>query len=602
MAVPTQAQTSLNVTNFGAWGDAVQFFVNTTSNSAVVMTTNQLSSADVGKAMELFGAGPYTTPTNNQDLVAIISNVSNGTNITLDRVAGATTNGCTAVYGHNNATNFQNCINAAPSNSVINIPNGTYLIIGASNFAAGFTMTSEYETHPSITISKGGLTLLGQSESGTILLGCGAWQNKSGPGGPYAYRGYMFDCQGPVTNNGPLIFDSLTINGGAIPGMSAHPGAWPTTQNGDGWDATHDAMLDTGSAPYFEKRIFRNCHICCWRGEQLKGTTSATWDSSTPPETLITNCVISDGDADALNLNFSHVSENCTFSNLDQCEEFYQAYATNASAMQNCTITNMIGAIMAFDGAFTNAVNPTYNFQSNVIYLGGINGIQTCPVNNLFVEGNTFIGNGSGTAIAIGINGYIGSSVNSNIVVAFNVFTNIYTCIGFEGVSPNSAYNVSFLSNSFLATRTIGGSYGWQTNVVFAYNIATAANGNGTIDVTGTPGQWFLDELSDQFPFWPATGTPNGTNVLSYEHGARQQTWSQFTTSTFQLDDSSPGQIPPGAQMLVSNETTSATETLYSSSTMQGPSRSLPSGQTATYTWRGTYWDDLSQPRARVHF
>src|ERR1039458_1779411 len=86
-----QAQTNfLNVTDFGAQGDAAQFLVNTVSNSSVVtvQSTNQLSNGDVGKLILLFGAGPATTPTNNQDLIATITQVSDGTNITMSLPAG----------------------------------------------------------------------------------------------------------------------------------------------------------------------------------------------------------------------------------------------------------------------------------------------------------------------------------------------------------------------------------------------------------------------------------------------------------------------------------------------------------------------------------
>ena len=77
--------TSLNVTNFGARGDAVQILVTTISNSSVVTfpATNPLASTDVGKVILLFGVGPATTPTNNQDLIASIVSVSNGTNVIL---------------------------------------------------------------------------------------------------------------------------------------------------------------------------------------------------------------------------------------------------------------------------------------------------------------------------------------------------------------------------------------------------------------------------------------------------------------------------------------------------------------------------------------
>ena len=47
----SQAQISVNVADFGAKGDAVQFYVNTTAGSALVTTTNKLSTADIGKTI-----------------------------------------------------------------------------------------------------------------------------------------------------------------------------------------------------------------------------------------------------------------------------------------------------------------------------------------------------------------------------------------------------------------------------------------------------------------------------------------------------------------------------------------------------------------------
>src|SRR5580698_8397098 len=103
-AFSSRAQASLNVTDFGARGDAVQFSVNTVSNSTVVSVagTNKFSSADVGKVIQVFGAGPWlqfsndppyvtvpfygknpnnTAIVTNQDIICLITNVdSTGTN------------------------------------------------------------------------------------------------------------------------------------------------------------------------------------------------------------------------------------------------------------------------------------------------------------------------------------------------------------------------------------------------------------------------------------------------------------------------------------------------------------------------------------------
>src|SRR5215469_16181141 len=88
MAIPGRAQTTLNVENFGARADAVQFSVNTVSNSTIVSVkgTNIFSSSDVGKVIEIFGAGPWvyyggSTVVTQQDIICTITNVTQGTNL-----------------------------------------------------------------------------------------------------------------------------------------------------------------------------------------------------------------------------------------------------------------------------------------------------------------------------------------------------------------------------------------------------------------------------------------------------------------------------------------------------------------------------------------
>lgn len=355
----SQAQTVLNVTNFGARGDAVSIVVNTVSNSTLVTTTSSHSSGDIGKTIELFGAGPLGTSTNHQDLLATITNIVNGTNLYLSIAAHASFNGCSGYYGTNNAAAFQACINAAPSNSIINIPNGSYLIIGSQAMNPSFAMSSPFDTYPSITIQKGGLTLQGQSRSNTVLLGCGAWQLK----GSNVYRGHMFGLVGPVTNNGPLIFNNLTMDGGVPQGYTGYLG-WPaSTANGDGWDVTHDAVLDEGTPPLHADKTFMNCTITRWRGEQFKSVV-ANWDG----QITISNCSFTEGDASGINFSFSHNIENCYFADLAEAMEFYQGYCSNICYFQNSVITNMAGALMAINGSQIGSPNPTYNIIGNSFF------------------------------------------------------------------------------------------------------------------------------------------------------------------------------------------------------------------------------------------
>src|SRR5438046_6453384 len=121
--ISSQAQTSLNVTDYGAVGDAVRFSVNTVSNSSIVQAVGQtFSSADIGKVIEVFRTGPWTYynthPANGQivftngsggifstqqDTICLLTNVVNGTNLYLSIRQGWTTN-TTAIVGRNNAT------------------------------------------------------------------------------------------------------------------------------------------------------------------------------------------------------------------------------------------------------------------------------------------------------------------------------------------------------------------------------------------------------------------------------------------------------------------------------------------------------------------
>lgn len=181
--IPGRAQTTLSVQNFGAAGNAVQFSVNTFSNSAVVSVagTNTFSSSDVGKVIELFGAGPWvyyggSAVVTQQDIICTITNVTQGTNLSMSIACGYTGK-FHCIVGANNAPAFQAAINNASSivasgqytNVTINVPSGTYLLASSNILNPGYAMTSISDTHPELTISSGGITFargsLGQYRS-----------------------------------------------------------------------------------------------------------------------------------------------------------------------------------------------------------------------------------------------------------------------------------------------------------------------------------------------------------------------------------------------------------------------------------------------------
>jgi hypothetical protein len=581
----TYAQTAtLSVTNFGARGDAVQFLASTVSNSATItiQSTNRLSTSDVGKLVLLFGGGPATTATNNQDLVGQIVQVVNGTNLTLSVHAGLTTNQVTGIYGTQNAGSFQQCINACTgTNTVVTIPSGRYLLISPQVLDPNFVMQNEFETHQAVTIQKGGIHFLGADRDSTVLLGCGAWQIK----GAYAYRGFIFACQGPVTNDAPLIFDNLTMDGGVATGNMSYHGFPAMTTDGSGWDVTHDAILDIGTPPLHAFKSFRNCAFTHWRGEILKSVAPLT-DGFIE----VTNCLFSDANASCFNFSFTHDINGCTFSNVQEVAEFYEAYASNACSLRNCLITNVSGGVLAINGALTNHVPPQYTITSNLIsVLQKGNGIMTTPAQNVSITGNKFFD--AGTAIALGVSGYQGTAVNSNITVAFNQFYNCDFPVQVEGAGVNSVINVAVYSNSAISGAWFAYGYGWSTNVVFTQNEATGMAGG--LNSTTLSGQFYVDDTSNHFPPHQFLDVTGQTNTISYTYGMRHQIWVNVTNAKFVLDDSHASQIPSGAALTITH-TGNYPVPLYLSLAMNTTPTWVSNGFTVQCQWTNGVWNLLS--------
>jgi hypothetical protein len=535
----------LNVIDFGARGDAGQFLASTISNSdlVTVLSTNRFSSADVGKVVELFGVGPYTTATNNQDLLAIIKEVFRGTNLTLSTAPSATSPSVLCTCGTQNAPAFQKCVDACTgTNTIVIIPAGNYLLIPPSALL-DFAMTNEFETRPTVVVQKGGIHFLGAGSEKTILTGNGAWTMK----GKHAYRGYMFACQGPVANDAPLIFDNLTMDGGVAEGRTAYSYFPASTNNGWGWDVTHDAVIDAGDPPYHRFKSFRNCNISHWRGEMFKSVVDH-WDGFIE----ITNCVFSNGNATGFNFTFTHDINHCVFTDLIQATEFYQGYCSNTCFFQNNVVTNMSQAILAINGALSNRVPPNYVIRNNTFYLqGGENGIQTTPAQNLSIIGNTFIG--PGLAITLGSAGYQGSSVNSNIIIAGNAFSNVNDALMIEGEGKNAVWNVIVTNNSATGLNGNGfaSGYGWGTNLVVKENFTTGLSYG--LNSTQLSGGYYPDDPSNRFPPYFNFDYDGRTNLITYAHGMRHQIGVSRPASTWILDDAHPSQMPLVAFIVVTN-------------------------------------------------
>jgi hypothetical protein len=576
---------TLNVTNFGARGDAVQILVSTVGNSTSVVFTKPVSSSDVGKAVEIFGAGPATSGTNNQDYVGIIQSAS-GSTATVTPAPSATGT-FLATYGTDNSTPFQNCINAASgTNTIINIPAGTFLLLSPQVFS-NFSMANAFETHPAITLTTGGLDITGAGETNTILLGCGAWQLK----GAWVYRGFMFACQGPVSNDYPLIFENMTLDGGVQVGYTGN-GGWPAdTTTGDGWDVTHDAVFDISPTPIQSYRVFRNLHIRNWRGEQLKSGISLT-----DGFILITNCIISDGDASGFNFNFTHTTVNCIFSNLFQGEEFYEGYCTGTCLFANNLLTNISSHGLVINGAVSDHSPPPYIISNNVFAspsaANGTIGVATTPAQNVVIANNQFLD--YTTAIGLGIAGYQGSAYgNTNILISSNVFNGCGNAVQVMGNGDNSVINATIEGNVMNQGGWFGYGYGWSTNVTFVNNVGIGLGGGG-LNSTMLQGQWYLDDISNQFPPMSYNDYVNQSNIITYAWGARAMIIASKANSVFLIDDAHPQQIPPGAVLVISNSVNYAVP-LFFSSTQPTTSILLTNGNATVCYWTNGAWQLASQ-------
>ena len=574
MAVPSQAQTSLNVTNFGARGDAVQFFANTMSNSTLVTTTTQVPNSAIGDGIEVFGAGTPTSGGNCQDMVATITNVVNGTNIYVNQLCGATLTNTFATYGHDNSTSFQAAINAcgADTNDIINVPAGQYLLLADNLYGGSYGRNA-------MIVTNGGIHFVGAGTNVTTLLCQGAWTLSGG----VATRGIILVLHPPMIND-YFSIGNLTMDGGVLQGNTTNHNYPASTIDGSGWDGTHHAVQIGGSGNVVPHMQFTNIVFEHWRGEMAESV-----DGSTNGQLAIANCSFIDGDATALNIYPAWNVTSNSFVNLFQIAEYYQAYSSFPSLFGYNVCTNITGNGFAFNGAITNHAIPPFLVLSNTFYFSGANGIETTPGENIYLEGNLFIG--GTTALALGVAGYQGSAINSNIVVAFNTFSNSYYAVEIEGAGQNLVSSVSVSSNTAFNVHNFATGYGWSTNVSFYGNVGDAST--GPLQSGQLQGEWFWDDPSDQLPPHNLADTGGATNIISYSSGMRQIISFAAPASKWFLDDTNAARMPPGAilQITNGNGNSGVTSTpLYTSASMLGSPIMLTNGQTVNYLWTNNAW------------
>ncbi len=566
-AVAGWAQTPLNVTNYGAKGDLLTLnSINTVSNSTLLVCPGaSFVVSDSNKLIEVFGAGTRQGQ-GNQDLFARITKISSPSNITISVAAGATAANLTGLYGTDCYPAFTNAIAQCPAPSgSITIPSGNYFLLPPDALSInGHSASLNY----TLNLNRGGITFIGQGNA--VLTGMGGWVNYNNQG----VRSALFAMTMPMTNNYPLVFTNLTFDGGVSVGNIKNLSYPASGSTGLGWDGTHHWMITVaGQGAIISSLVMQNCVIRHWRGEMME-------DTSGSPSLYLTatNCFFYDGDGSCIN-NFAHNCVSCTFSNVNQAEEFYRTYTTNVSVMANSLFVNMSSAI-ALNGGYYG--DPNYIIIGNTFTNGTGYALLTTPACDvLFVSNNVSFGNG----IALGAAGYQGTTINSNIVVAWNTFNGAQYPLQIFGNGVNSSQNVYFFSNQVNNAWGIGSGYGWSTNVFVTNNLCSNV---GRFYMQGLSGQYFY-EHNNNYSAWSAGGSPAAKNMFTYANGSLGQIVQSDAGSIFYLDDTQPGSIPSLATITITNAANKAYP-LYASASLSGSAFNVNAGQSLTFYWNGTQW------------
>jgi PKD repeat protein len=612
------AQTTLTVTDFGAVGDAQQVWVNTTAGSPVVSFTNTLTTADIGKTIELFGVGQLSKGnnvsgvyvTNAQDLIAIITNVDGSNNAYVSGdIPTITSNGVYCIYGTNNINAFASCIAACPTNATVYIPHGTISAWGTTNaylMVPYFQYTNyTYNYYPNgfdsagILLHRGGLTFQGDGEGQSILMADGAYKNQ----GYACVRAGVFAVIGPVTNDFPLIWTNLTFDGGLPVGLDGYEGNQPADWvDGRGWDGLSYAGLDEGAEPLNTFKEFANCEFRHFRGEIIKGITGNALSETI----LVTNCFFWDGNATAFNYNYAHTIAGCVFSNMYQIEEFYLKYPTNApSYFINNYAMNISHNFVSLNGG--TLTNEPYIISNNVFCctMNG-NGVATCPASSVLIVSNLFIQEPGAYTIGVSI-GEAGAqpgqtgAINTNIVVAGNTFSNAFyqyfACGGGYVGDPNTASDVVFSNNVIYGAEYVNLYVGGiATNVSVVGNNCFGASLKLSSGLHGSPYPY----VGTNNNYWTSVLDDGGfgnPNIISYSGGSSYNLTYPYTPSVKNYLTVADGrQIPVGAAILFTNTTYNyaggggPVQVYLDGPNYAGPSITVPSGGSVAVFWRGNGW------------
>jgi hypothetical protein len=224
------------------------------------------------------------------------------------------------------------------------------------------------------------------------------------------------------------------------------------------------------------------------------------------------------------------------------------------SVFENCTLTSLSRAIVLV-GGLTSHPSPGYTIRGNTFANISTWGVLMGPACNVSIVGNQF------TNVSIGVDtdgaAYQGTDYNHDITVVSNSFNQVYYALNIGSVGADRVEKLTFSSNLATNCHRFACGYGWNSNVVFQSNTSYFPGNLGNVLGSSLSGQWFFDDPSNQFPLYGDFGYRGITNIVSYACGMRHTIYNSNGGQTpdilYGIDDRTPEQIPPGAQLSLTN-------------------------------------------------
>jgi hypothetical protein len=617
---------SLNVTNFGAWGDATNCLVNCTSNSAVVTFPVTLPQSYVNEAIILFNAGwaQYGTLSSGssgvgwQDQVATISSIS-GTSVTMSRVASNTLTGAYCVVGRNNTVSNMNCYaQCGPGTNMYfpgapYTPTGVYLSIPIADTSGPYGCWCLALTNGGVVIYGDGTNCM-NTNAGPDLMCSGAWQYKNyavgggGPVEPSVLRGEYFQEYPPAIQNGSLltVVSNLTVDGGVQVGLltGTHGEAINQTDGGQWDDSDHGLEVwDNNGDANFLNLVFINAPFMHWRGEE-----NISIDQPSAGFTTFINGLYVDGNATAANIYTGFLYTNCAFNGLYQWfEEQYQN--CGPGTFINCTVTNIGSNLAAYDGGVLSShpqsvLNCTiwpWGLQAG----GNANGIQ-CQMGDYITISNCAVtyptGSGNIPFVTATTTGYFGGTgPGTNLVIENCSLTNFSQLFQAGATTGLTALNTVTIQSNYIASVNTDGQplylvddqyFGQTSNYMVIGNSVNPAI-TQTIQTSsggGYSGVWTpFAYVAVNNQITNAFTVTSGNVPMYYSNGPNALVTSSISGGSLTLDTTWPNFMPTNGQVSVRNASAnSAALTVWLNTAHTAGSYSQPANSVQVYSYSPT--------------